>query len=72
MAVKEIFPDLLFMPTGGVELERENLEAWFKSGVCAVGMGSKLISKSGLENENYNEITKLARIALDFIKDIKK
>ena len=72
MVVKEIFPDLLVMPTGGVELEKENLQAWFKSGVCAVGMGSKLISKFVLKNEDYNEITKLTTIALDFIKDIKK
>src|SRR5436190_9928188 len=39
-SVKEIFPKLLFMPTGGVDTTKENLEAWFKSGVCAVGMGS--------------------------------
>lgn len=71
MAVKEIFPDLLFIPTGGVELEMENLQAWFKAGVCAVGMGSKLISKYILENKDYNEITKLTTIALGFIKDIK-
>src|ERR1700722_1814791 len=42
-ALKDVFPDLLFMPTGGVELEKENLRAWFNAGVSAVGMGSKLI-----------------------------
>jgi len=70
-AIKEVFPGLSFMPTGGVELERENLRAWFKSGVCAVGMGSKLISKLVLENEDYDKITQLTTIALDFIKDIR-
>src|SRR5882724_1517827 len=56
-AIKEIFPKLLFMPTGGVELEKENLQAWFGAGVCAVGMGSKLISKNILEKKEYQKIS---------------
>ncbi|HTF81262.1 MAG TPA: hypothetical protein VL947_06045, partial [Cytophagales bacterium] len=48
-AIKEVFPDTYFMPTGGVELERDNIGAWFKSGVVAVGLGSKLITKALLE-----------------------
>jgi 2-dehydro-3-deoxyphosphogluconate aldolase/(4S)-4-hydroxy-2-oxoglutarate aldolase len=39
--IKDIFPKLLFMPTGGVDTTKENIEGWFKAGVCAVGMGSK-------------------------------
>ena len=50
-AIKELFPNLLFMPTGGVELDKANIEGWFKSGVCAVGMGSKLVSKDVMENK---------------------
>src|SRR5215213_5974314 len=42
-AIKDLFPGMLFMPTGGVETTSENLKAWFSAGVCAVGMGSKLI-----------------------------
>src|SRR6476620_11404406 len=30
-AIKELFPNLLFMPTGGVELDRGNIEGWFKA-----------------------------------------
>lgn len=52
--IKDIFPELLFMPTGGVELTQENISAWFKAGVCAVGMGSKLITKELLENKQYD------------------
>lgn len=52
--IKDIFPDLLFMPTGGVEPERQNLKSWFGAGVSAVGMGSKLI-KSNLIEENNSE-----------------
>jgi 2-dehydro-3-deoxyphosphogluconate aldolase / (4S)-4-hydroxy-2-oxoglutarate aldolase len=48
-SIKSLFPDLLFMPTDGVSLNKENIGAWFRAGVCAVGMGSKLISKQLLE-----------------------
>src|SRR5687767_1252384 len=49
--IKDIFPKLLFMPTGGVDTTKENIEGWFKAGVCAVGMGSKLISKKLMRSE---------------------
>jgi len=55
-AIKELFPGQLFMPTGGVELTLENIRSWFKSGVCAVGMGSKLISKDILSSGSYNQL----------------
>jgi 2-dehydro-3-deoxyphosphogluconate aldolase/(4S)-4-hydroxy-2-oxoglutarate aldolase len=70
-AVKELFPNLLFMPTGGVELTEENLGAWFKVGVSAVGMGSKLISKQLVEREDYNEIERLTKQAIQIIQSIK-
>ena len=70
-AIKEIFPGLLFMPTGGVELDKENIAGWFKAGVCAVGMGSKLITKQLLEDKNYTAITNATVEALQIIKSIK-
>jgi 2-dehydro-3-deoxyphosphogluconate aldolase/(4S)-4-hydroxy-2-oxoglutarate aldolase len=70
-AIKELFPGLLFMPTGGVEVERENLAGWFKAGVCAVGMGSKLITKQALENRDYAGITELTRQAIDIINSVR-
>ncbi len=30
-AIKELFPNLLFMPTGGVDLDKENIAGWFKA-----------------------------------------
>ncbi|HEV8505187.1 MAG TPA: bifunctional 4-hydroxy-2-oxoglutarate aldolase/2-dehydro-3-deoxy-phosphogluconate aldolase [Chitinophagaceae bacterium] len=70
-SIKEIFPKLLFMPTGGVDTTKENLEAWFKSGVCAVGMGSKLISKKLMEQKEYSVIEKNTKEVLDLIQKIK-
>jgi len=71
-AVKEIFPKLLFMPTGGVDTTRENIEGWFKAGVCAVGMGSKLISKKLMEAKDYATIESETKKVLELIQSIKK
>ena len=70
-AIKELFPNLLFMPTGGVEVEKENLSGWFKAGVCAVGMGSKLITKSALENKDYERIKTDTQKSLALIKEVR-
>ena len=70
-AIKELFPNLLFMPTGGVDLDRENIAGWFKAGVCAVGMGSKLISKQLLEQKDYAKIEELTKEAISIIKSIR-
>ena len=71
-SIRDIFPKLLFMPTGGVDISRENLESWFKAGVCAVGMGSKLISKKLMEQKDYAAIEKLAREVLQTIQSINQ
>jgi 2-dehydro-3-deoxyphosphogluconate aldolase / (4S)-4-hydroxy-2-oxoglutarate aldolase len=70
-SIKEIFPKLLFMPTGGVDTTRENIEGWFKAGVCAVGMGSKLISKKLMEARDYATIEQSTMDVLQLIKGIK-
>ena len=71
-SIKEIFPKLLFMPTGGVDTTKENIEGWFKAGVCAVGMGSKLISKKLMEAKDYASIEKTTKEVLELIQSIKK
>ncbi len=70
-AIKELFPNLKFMPTGGVELEAANLKAWFKSGVVAVGMGSKLITKEIMENRDFDTLKQNTIEALRLIREIK-
>ena len=69
--IKDIFPKLLFMPTGGVDTTKENIEGWFKAGVCAVGMGSKLISKKLMEAKDYSTIEAETTKVLELIKGIK-
>jgi 2-dehydro-3-deoxyphosphogluconate aldolase/(4S)-4-hydroxy-2-oxoglutarate aldolase len=70
-AIKELFPGMLFMPTGGVEMEKTNIAGWFRAGVCAVGMGSKLITKTLLENKDYETITSATKDVIAIIGDIK-
>ena len=67
-AIKALFLDLLFMPTGGVDLDKENIAGWLKAGVCAVGMGSKLISKQLLEQKDYAKIEALTKQAMHIVK----
>lgn len=71
-SIKELFPGQLFMPTGGVEVEEENIRTWFKSGVCAVGMGSKMISKVILENRDYTKLEELTKQAIEIVKTVRK
>jgi 2-dehydro-3-deoxyphosphogluconate aldolase / (4S)-4-hydroxy-2-oxoglutarate aldolase len=70
--IKDIFPKLLFMPTGGVDTTKENIEGWYKAGVCAVGMGSKLISKTLMAAKDYETIESETRNVLALIQTIKK
>ena len=53
-SVRDVFPDLLFMPTGGIETT--NIEVWFRSGVSAVGMGGSLISREILEKKDFSRL----------------
>ena len=69
--IKDIFPKLLFMPTGGVDTTKENIDGWFKAGVCAVGMGSKLISKKLMEAKDYSTIESETKKVLELIGSIK-
>jgi len=55
-SIRDLFSGQLFIPTGGVDLDINNISTWFRAGVCAVGMGSKLISKSVLENRLYDQL----------------
>lgn len=71
-AVKELFPGLLFMPTGGVDTTKENIEGWFKAGVCAVGMGSKLVTKAIMDNKQYDELIAETKKVLALIAECKK
>jgi 2-dehydro-3-deoxyphosphogluconate aldolase/(4S)-4-hydroxy-2-oxoglutarate aldolase len=69
-AIKELFPSLKFMPTGGVEAEEVNLKNWFQAGVVAVGMGSKLITKKVVEAKDYLGLETATKKVLAIIAEV--
>ncbi len=70
-SIRELFQGQLFVPTGGVEIEENNISSWFKAGVCAVGMGSKLVSKQIIEQRDYQKIETLTKKALEIIEKVR-
>jgi len=68
-SIKDLFPGLKFMPTGGVEAEANNLKMWFQSGVAAVGMGSKLITKEMIALNDHEGITAATVQALQLVRE---
>jgi 2-dehydro-3-deoxyphosphogluconate aldolase/(4S)-4-hydroxy-2-oxoglutarate aldolase len=59
------------MPTGGVSPEEENLRGWFDAGVTCVGMGSQLISKDILANQDFAELEQKVKESLAIIKKVR-
>ena len=71
-AIRDLFPKVDFVVTGGVEANKDNLESWFKSGVCALGMGSKLMRQNLMASKDYSTIETESRKTLELIQSITK
>ncbi len=61
-------PWAMIMATGAVEPTQENLSAWAKSGVTAVGMGSKLFPKTIVEAEDWRYISAQCQKCINWFK----
>ena len=70
-AVKGPQPWTSIMPTGGVSPTEENLKGWFDAGVTCVGMGSKLISKEIVKNQDFKKLENSVRQALAIIQKVR-
>lgn len=70
-AIKGPSPWTNIMPTGGVSPTVENLKGWFEAGVTCVGMGSQLISKEILVNNDFVSLKNKVQEALSIIKKIQ-
>jgi 2-dehydro-3-deoxyphosphogluconate aldolase/(4S)-4-hydroxy-2-oxoglutarate aldolase len=62
-ALKAVFRDTLFCPTGGVT--RENMGAYFDAGACVVGMGSNLFDKVRFYERDTDGLVADLRATLD-------
>ena len=70
-SIREIFPNLHFMPTGGVDANKESIKSWFDAGVCAIRHGQQVNIKGFITNRNYNQIQKTPREVMDIINSIR-
>jgi len=57
-ALKGPFPDLSFMPTGGINLA--NAAGYLQAGAVCLGVGGELINKKAMEDGRYDIITENA------------
>jgi len=65
-AIKPLFPNLKFMPTGGVDVNKENIDSWLNAGVTALGFGSKLFQQP--ENtSNYDWLTERCQLLIKLV-----
>jgi 2-dehydro-3-deoxyphosphogluconate aldolase/(4S)-4-hydroxy-2-oxoglutarate aldolase len=66
-AIKAPLPQIPLVPTGGVDLD--TIEAFFKAGADAVGVGSALVKKDALKKGDMEEIK---RTAAAFVEKVRK
>jgi len=71
-AVKGPCPWTSIMPTGGVEPTAGNLAEWFGAGVTCVGMGSNLITKELIKNNDWDTLAARAEEAVRTVKALIK
>lgn len=63
------FPQIRLLPTGGVNLN--TLGDFVKAGACAVGLGSSLVTKEHLANQDFAGIQKLAEAYVAKVKEVR-
>ena len=71
-AVLGPMPWTRIMPTGGVDPTKESIDAWFKAGITAAGIGSKLITKELVAAGDYDGIARNAETTIALIRAARK
>ncbi len=67
-ALRGPFPDVRFMPTGGVAVD--NLTDWFAAGAFAIGAGTDLCLPEALERGDYDAITRRAQEYIEAVSRV--
>lgn len=57
-AVRAPCPWVRAVPTGGVEPHVDSLRPWYEAGAPAVGMGSKLLPKDLIDNQDFDGLAR--------------
>ena len=68
-ALKGPLPQILLVPTGGVNLQ--NAGAFIKAGCAALGAGGELVDKKALKEKKFNILTENARAFLKVIREAR-
>ena len=71
-AVMGPMPWSRMMPTGGVAPTRDSVGAWIGAGAAALGMGSKLIQKDLVANEDWEGVKGQVADCLQFIREARQ
>jgi 2-dehydro-3-deoxyphosphogluconate aldolase/(4S)-4-hydroxy-2-oxoglutarate aldolase len=59
------------MPTGGVDITEASLRPWFEAGVCAVGMGSRLVSSDIVAGDDWSTLETRSRNVTGLIRELR-
>jgi 2-dehydro-3-deoxyphosphogluconate aldolase/(4S)-4-hydroxy-2-oxoglutarate aldolase len=59
------------MPSGGVKIEKDNLQKWFDSGSSLVALGTNLITKSIKENSDFSLLGQMSVQTLELIREVR-
>jgi 2-dehydro-3-deoxyphosphogluconate aldolase/(4S)-4-hydroxy-2-oxoglutarate aldolase len=69
-AIRAPLPQILLVPTGGVNLQ--NAAAFIKAGCSALGVGGELVDKKAVKEKKFNVITENARAFLKAIREARQ
>lgn len=69
-AIKAPLPQILLVPTGGVNLQ--NAAEFINAGASALGVGSELVDKKALKERKFHIITENTRSFINAIKEARK
>jgi 2-dehydro-3-deoxyphosphogluconate aldolase/(4S)-4-hydroxy-2-oxoglutarate aldolase len=68
-AIRGPLPQILLVPTGGVNLQ--NAGAFIKAGATALGVGGELVDKKAVKEKKFNIITENTRAYLKVIREAR-
>ncbi len=68
-ALKGPLPQVLLVPTGGVNLQ--NAGAFIKAGASAIGVGGELVDKKAVKEKKFHVITENAREYLKAVREAR-
>jgi len=68
-ALRGPLPQILLVPTGGVDLQ--NAGAFIKAGATALGVGGELVDKKAVKEKKFNIITENTRAFLKTIREAR-